>query len=213
MSSRTNGSSLPPRQVFHSPETPLTIPKDAMGPAPHPCVRPLLVVRHPRGMGAEPREQVLELRADRLHVAERDRRSDEPDDLLVERRQLQHLLNIVPQSQRVLEVGCRVPRQNARGHQLIQRRHGIAVEQLGPRRRLAQLQILGDEFDVDQAAAAMLHIPEAGIAMGFGTVVFASLLAFCGYVIDLLVQSELNGRETAFNVSRDDVPAPPKRYI
>ncbi len=52
-----------------------------------------------------------------------------------------------------------------------------------------------------------------GIAIAFGTIVFASLLAFCGYVLDLLVQSELNTRETAFNVSEDDVPAPPKRYV
>ena len=46
-----------------------------------------------------------------------------------------------------------------------------------------------------------------GIAMAFATIVFASLFIFCGYVIDLLL-NELNGRETALNVSRDDMPGP-----
>jgi len=52
-----------------------------------------------------------------------------------------------------------------------------------------------------------------GVAMAFATIVFASMLIFCGYVIDLLVQNELDNRETALNVSADDVPAPPKRYV
>jgi len=49
--------------------------------------------------------------------------------------------------------------------------------------------------------------------MAFATIVFASMLIFCGYVIDLLVQNELDNREAALNVSADDVPAPPKRYV
>ena len=52
-----------------------------------------------------------------------------------------------------------------------------------------------------------------GIEVAIGTIVCACALAFFGYALDLLVQSELNSRETALNVSRDEVPAPPKRYI
>src|SRR5215469_10456657 len=35
-------------------------------------------------------------------------------------------------------------------------------------RRFAQLEILCDEFDVEHAAAAMLHVPEWGLAMFVG---------------------------------------------
>ncbi len=51
------------------------------------------------------------------------------------------------------------------------------------------------------------------IGMGFGTAVFASVPAFLGYMLDLMVQNELNTRETALNLHRGEIPAPPKRYV
>jgi hypothetical protein len=43
------------------------------------------------------------------------------------------------------------------------------------------------------------------------TVIYASVSAFFGYVVDLLVQIEGNTRETAYNQLRGDLPSPPTR--
>jgi hypothetical protein len=51
------------------------------------------------------------------------------------------------------------------------------------------------------------------IGMGFGTAVFTTVPAFFGYVLDLLVQIELNTREAAYNVYKGHTPSPPKRHI
>ena len=47
------------------------------------------------------------------------------------------------------------------------------------------------------------------LGLGFGTAVLASVPAFFGYVLDLLVQIELDTRETAYNVYEGDIPVPP----
>jgi hypothetical protein len=52
-----------------------------------------------------------------------------------------------------------------------------------------------------------------GIGLGFATAIFASVPAFFGYVLDLLIQNELNTRETAYNVYRGTAPSPPKRHV
>jgi len=66
---------------------------------------------------------------------------------------------------------------------------------------------LHDHVDLSSTGRVYLSI-----GMGFGTAVLASVPAFFGYVLELLVQIELDARETAYNVYTGNMPTPPKRY-
>jgi hypothetical protein len=56
-------------------------------------------------------------------------------------------------------------RQAAGGGQLAQRRAGVGIERLGMGGTMRELQVLGDELDVQQPAARQLQVPPAAGAL------------------------------------------------
>jgi len=65
---------------------------------------------------------------------------------------------------------------------------------------------LHDNTNTSSGGIALLVV---GIVVA--TIIYASVSAFFGYVVDLLVQIEGNTREAAYNQRRGDLPSPPTR--